>query len=140
MEKDMDPLSTQVREDDYREGSNIRDVIANEIGKAIVPDSSTIVREFTKWMDDMDFRLLTAMLDEAKLGKRVDGSWTTQAYSNIVESLRQSGLIGITKNNVKNRQKSIKDIWREVHDLFSGLSGFAWDESTKCFTTEYGMT
>ncbi|KAL2323197.1 hypothetical protein Fmac_027576 [Flemingia macrophylla] len=84
----------------------------------------------------MDFRLLTPMLDEARLGNRVDGSWTTQAYSNIVESLKQSGLIGITKNNVKNRQKILKDKWCEVHDLFSGLSGFAWDESTKRFMAE----
>ncbi|KAL2333634.1 hypothetical protein Fmac_014847 [Flemingia macrophylla] len=103
-------------------------------GKAIAPESSIAVREFTKWTDEMDFRLLSAMLDEARLGNRVDGSWTTQAYNNMVESLRQSGLIGITKNNVKNRQKSLKDRWREVHDLFSGLSGFAWDESTKRFS------
>nr|KYP63524.1 UPF0420 protein [Cajanus cajan] len=105
-------------------------------GKTVVPDSSTTVREFTKWTDDMDFRLLIAMLDEARLGNRVDGSWTTQAYNNIVEALRQTGLTGITKNNVKNRQKSLKDRWWEVHDLFSGLSGFAWDESTKRFTAE----
>ncbi|KAL2339001.1 hypothetical protein Fmac_013447 [Flemingia macrophylla] len=83
-------------------------------GKAIAPESSIAVRKFTKWTDEMDFRLLSAMLDEARLGNRVDGSWTTQAYNNMVESLRQSGLIGITKNNVKNRQKSLKDRWRET--------------------------
>ncbi|KAL2320733.1 hypothetical protein Fmac_029702 [Flemingia macrophylla] len=81
-------------------------------GKAIAPDSSIGVREFTKWTDEMDFRLLSAMLDEARLGNRVDGSWTTQA------------------------QKSLKDRWREVHDLFNGLSGFAWDESTRRFSAE----
>ncbi|KAL2327701.1 hypothetical protein Fmac_021128 [Flemingia macrophylla] len=107
-----------------------------ERGKAIAPESSIAVREFTKWTDEMDFRLPSAMLDEARLGNRVDGNWTTQAYNNMVESLRQSGLIGITKNNVKNRLKSLKDIWREVHDLFSGLSGFALDESTKRFSAE----
>ncbi|KAL2325485.1 hypothetical protein Fmac_024543 [Flemingia macrophylla] len=116
MEEDMDTMSTQVREEDYREGSNIRD--------------------FTKWTDDMDFRLLIAMLEEARLGNRVDGNGTAQAYNNIVESLKQSGLISITKYNVKNRQKSLKDRWREVHDLFSGLSGFTRDESTKRFTAE----
>ncbi|KAL2337662.1 hypothetical protein Fmac_012108 [Flemingia macrophylla] len=105
-------------------------------GKAIAPDSSIGVREFTKWTDEMDFRLLSAMLDEARLGNRVDGSWTTQAYNNIVEALRKSGLIGITKNNVKNRQKSLKDRWHEVHDLFNGLSGFAWDESIRRFSAE----
>ncbi|KAL2323148.1 hypothetical protein Fmac_027527 [Flemingia macrophylla] len=118
MEEDVDTMSTQVREEDYREGANLRDSIANEMckmnrGKGIAPDSSITVREFTKWTDDMDFRLLTAMLDEARLGNRDDG------------------------------EKSLKDRWREVHDLFSGLSGFAWDESTKRFSnlnSKYGMT
>jgi len=27
----------------------------------------------------------------------------------------------------------LKDIWHDVHDLFSGLSGFSWNESTKVF-------
>ncbi|KAL2340175.1 hypothetical protein Fmac_008115 [Flemingia macrophylla] len=89
-------------------------------GKAIAPDSSIAVREFTKWTDEMDFCLLSAMLDEARLGNRVDGSWITQAYNNMVESLRQSGLIGITKNNVKNMQKSLKDRWREGADRATG--------------------
>jgi len=106
-------------------------------GKSIVPDSSGPIREFTKWTADMDFRLLSTMIDEARLGNRVDGSWTTQAYTNIVEALRQSGLLGLTKNNVKNRQKSLKDTWREVHDLFNGLSGFAWNNSTKIFEAEH---
>jgi len=66
----------------------------------------------------------------------VDGSWTTQAYNNIVTALRQLGWVGITKNNVKNRQKALKDIWHDVHDLFSILSGFAWNESTKVFDVE----
>ncbi|KAL2338656.1 hypothetical protein Fmac_013102 [Flemingia macrophylla] len=93
MEEDVNTMSTQVREEDYREGWKMNR------GKAIAHDSSVAVREFTKWTDDMDLRLLTAMLDEA-------------------------------------RQKSLKDRWREVHDLFSGLSGFAWDESTKRFSAE----
>jgi len=60
----------------------------------------------------------------------------TQACSDIIESLRHSSLVVITKNNVRNRQKSLKDRWHEVQDLFSGLSGFAWNESTKHFEVE----
>jgi len=37
---------------------------------------------------------------------------------------------------VKNRQKSLKDRWSEVHDLFGGLSGFAWNHTTKLFVAE----
>ncbi|KAL2318527.1 hypothetical protein Fmac_032403 [Flemingia macrophylla] len=97
MEEEVDTMSTQVREEDYREGSNLRDSIANEMwrdyqnkckmnrGKAIAPESSIAVREFTKWTDEMDIRFLSAMLDEARLGNRVDGSWTTQAYNNMTK-------------------------------------------------------
>jgi len=72
-------------------------------GKGVASESSGSIREFTKWTAEMDFRLLSVMIDEARLGNRVDGSWTTQAYNNIVTALRQLGWVGITKNNVKNR-------------------------------------
>jgi len=105
-------------------------------GKGIASESSASIREFTKWTSNMEFRLLSAMIDEARLGNRVGGSWTTQAYNKIVTDLRQLGWVGITKNNVKNRQKTLKEIWCDIHDLFSGLSGFAWNESTKVFDVE----
>jgi len=53
----------------------------------------------------LNLRLLTTMVDETRLGNRFGGRWMTHAYSNIVDALQQSGLVGITKNNVKNRQK-----------------------------------
>jgi len=76
------------------------------------------------------------MIDEAFMGNRIYGSWTTQAYKKIIKSLHQSGLVGITKNNVKNRQKSLKNRWREIHDLLRGLSGFAWNPSSKILDAE----
>lgn len=42
--------------------------------KAIVPDFSTPIREFTKLTMDMDFQLLSIMIDEVRLGNRVDDS------------------------------------------------------------------
>lgn len=65
------------------------------------------------------------MVDEAQMGNKVDGSWTSQAYNNILDHLHESGLVGLNKNNIKNNQKVCKDKSREVHDLFSRLSGFA---------------
>jgi len=44
----------------------------------------------------------------------------------------------ITKNNVRNRQNTLKDTWGEVHDLFSELSRFVWDQSSKVFEVECG--
>ncbi|KOM32165.1 hypothetical protein LR48_Vigan01g172100 [Vigna angularis] len=42
-------------------------------------ESSAGTREFIKWTEDMDARLLHSMIEESRLGNRVDGSWTTQA-------------------------------------------------------------
>ncbi|KOM56753.1 hypothetical protein LR48_Vigan10g264500 [Vigna angularis] len=105
-------------------------------GKATAIESSTPTREFMKWTEDMDSRLLHSMIEESRIGNRVDESWTSQAYSNIVDHLHSSGYVAITKNNVKNRQKVLKDKWREVHDLFSGLSGFAWNPVSMTFQAE----
>ncbi|KAL2348929.1 hypothetical protein Fmac_002929 [Flemingia macrophylla] len=82
-------FSDDSSDDSRRQCSNSDDILRRvsrtimSRGKGIAADSSITVREFTKWTDDMDFRLLTAMLDEVRLGNRVDGSWTTQAYNNI---------------------------------------------------------
>jgi len=67
-------------------------------GKGIASESSASIREFTKWTVDMDFCLLSAMIDKARLGNPMDGNWTTQAYNNIVTTLRQLGWVRITKN------------------------------------------
>jgi len=98
-------------------------------GKGTASESSTGIREHKKWTFDMDFQLLNAMIDEASMGNRIDGSWTTMGYTNILKSLHQSGLVRITKNNVKNMLKSLKDKWHKIHDLFSGLSSFACNQT-----------
>ncbi|XP_068492202.1 uncharacterized protein [Phaseolus vulgaris] len=105
-------------------------------GKNVALNSSGFYREFTKWTAKMNLILLNAMIDEVRKGCRIDGSWTTKGYTNIVMALNEVGLSGIKKNHVKNRQKSLKDRWREVHDMFGGLSGFAWNQTTKCFEAE----
>jgi len=106
------------------------------IGKKVVVASATAPREFTKWTEEMDEKLLNAMIDESRLGNRVDGIWTTQAYNNMVHHLHQARFDAVTKNNVKNRQKVLKERWRDVHDLFSSLSGFAWNPISNRFEAE----
>ncbi|KOM58030.1 hypothetical protein LR48_Vigan11g106300 [Vigna angularis] len=105
-------------------------------GKGVAIKSSGPTKEFIKWIEDMDARLLHTMIEESRLGNKVDGSWTSQAYNNIVDNFHSFGYVAITKNNVKNRQKMLKDKWREVHDLFAGLSGFGWNAVTMRFEAE----
>ncbi|KAG2399720.1 Protein SUPPRESSOR OF QUENCHING 1 [Vigna angularis] len=87
--------------------------------KRVVVESSSGAREFIKWTEDMDARLLHAMLEESRLGNKVDGSWTTQAYNNIVDNVHTCEYVAISKNNVKNRQKVLKDKWRELFSLIN---------------------
>jgi len=56
-------------------------------GKIIVADSLGNLKEFTKWTTNMDLAFLSAMVEETQRGSRVDGSWTTQGYNNILMAL-----------------------------------------------------
>ena len=104
--------------------------------KKVVVASATTTQEFTKWSEEMDEKLLNAMIDESWLGNKIDNSWTRQAYSNMVHHLHQMGFDAVTKNNVKNRQKVLKERWCNAHDLFSSLNGFAWNSISKRFEAE----
>jgi len=61
-------------------------------GKNVVAVSSGNLREFTKWTTNVDLALLSAVVEEAQRGSRVDGSWTTQGYNNIVMTLNEVGM------------------------------------------------
>ncbi|RDX57914.1 hypothetical protein CR513_62811, partial [Mucuna pruriens] len=54
----------------------------------------------------------------------------------VVKTLGVVGLAQVTKNHIKNRQNTMNDKWHEAHDLFNGLSGFAWSPITKRFEAE----
>jgi len=80
----------------------------------------------------MDPILLNSMIQEVRRGCRIDGSWTSQVYTNIVMDLHEAGLSSLKKNHLKNRQIFLKERWREVHDLFGRLSDFVWNQITRC--------
>jgi len=84
----------------------------------------------------MNLILLNAMIEEVRRDCKINGSWTTQGYTNIFMALHKVGLSSIKKNHAKNHQKGLKDRWREVHDLFGAMSGFAWNQTTKRFEAE----
>ncbi|KOM34897.1 hypothetical protein LR48_Vigan02g104700 [Vigna angularis] len=77
-------------------------------GKAAATESSGPTREFMKWTEDMDARLLHSMIEESRIGNRIDGSWTSQAYSNIVDHLHSSGNCQMASSSTKRPRKSRK--------------------------------
>ncbi|XLT76735.1 hypothetical protein HN873_033009, partial [Arachis hypogaea] len=149
--------STQPRDEEYRHASLLRDNIAFEIFHSelfdwifygivtgyIMPNKGNKIAEANqpskdnlRWSDDMDEVLLNALVEEASKGNMHDGSWTTEAYANVVKSLSIAIGPHITKNHIKNRMKTLKDHFVEAYDLFHHLSGFAWNPVTRKFEAE----
>jgi len=46
-------------------------------GNKVVVASVAAPREFIKWIEEMDKKLLNAMIDESRLGNGVNNNWTT---------------------------------------------------------------
>ncbi|KOM40130.1 hypothetical protein LR48_Vigan04g032800 [Vigna angularis] len=65
-----------------------------------------------KWTEDMDARLLHSMIEESRIDNRVDGSWTSQAYSNIVDHLHSSG--GFAWNPVSMTFHAEDEVWMNL--------------------------
>lgn len=87
-------------------------------------------------MDEMDEILLDAFIQEQEKGNRVEGTWTTQAYANIVKLCNEKFAFPIDKEHVKNRVRTLKANFGLCHDMFHGSSGFAWNIVTKLFEAE----
>ncbi|RYR67474.1 hypothetical protein Ahy_A03g013858 isoform B [Arachis hypogaea] len=106
----------------------------NKGNKIIEPNQPS--KDNLKWSDDMDEVLLNALAEEALKGNRHDGSWTIEAYANVVKTL--SIAIGqyITKNHIKNRMKTLKNHFTEAYDLFHHLTGLTWNLITRKFEAE----
>ncbi|KAK9740429.1 hypothetical protein RND81_03G034500 [Saponaria officinalis] len=88
-----------------------------------------------RWTMRMDKVLINALINEATCGNRVDGHFTSHAYENIIKECTEKLNHPFTKDNLKNRLKTIKSNFNEVFDLF-GASGWGWNEETEMFENE----
>ncbi|KAK6927717.1 Myb/SANT-like domain, partial [Dillenia turbinata] len=89
-------------------------------------------REKLTWKDKMDEVLLNAFIEEEDKGNRIDGTWTTTAYTNSVKKLGFT----INKEHVKNHLRTLKNNFGICYDFFHGNSGFGWNLDTKLFEAE----
>ncbi|XP_074559034.1 uncharacterized protein LOC141814972 [Curcuma longa] len=90
------------------------------------------------WNKVMDDALIDAYLNQHNIGNRVGGTFTTHAFENIVNELKEKFPDKfIDKDKVQNRMKHIKRGWFSCYDIFkNGMSGFAWDPITEFFSAE----
>ncbi|XLS67083.1 hypothetical protein HN51_018106 [Arachis hypogaea] len=93
-------------------------------------------RDTLRWTDKMDTIFIDALIEECRKGNRVDGTFTTMAYDNILSLLRSIYGNHLRKKNLKNRLKTLKDHFGVCYDHFHGLSGFTWNPITKMFEAE----
>ncbi|KAK0583663.1 hypothetical protein LWI29_001157 [Acer saccharum] len=93
-------------------------------------------KDTVKWSEQMDIVLIDALLEQQVNGNRVDGTFTTTAYNNVLKVCREELNYPFDKEHLKNRMKTLKTNFNTCHDLFKGLSGFAWNPNNKLFEAE----
>ena len=72
----------------------------------------------------MDDALMDAFLYQVIIGGRVNETFISKAYDDIVKELVEKFDMEINKDKVKNRQKTLKENFHECYDIFKdGLSG-----------------
>ena len=89
-----------------------------------------------RWSEEMDVVLIDALLEQQVNGNRIDGTFTTTAYNNVLKICQDELKNPFDKDHLKNRLKTLKTKFNTCHDLFKGLSGFAWSPITKMFEAE----
>ena len=82
--------------------------------------------------------LMEAYLHQDNIGNRVNGSFTTHAFDNILKELLENfPNKHIDKEKLQNRMKHMKKKWFACYDIFkNGMSGFGWDPTNEMFTAE----
>ncbi|KAI3507711.1 hypothetical protein L1887_22702 [Cichorium endivia] len=101
-------------------------------------DGNVGKKESQKWTEMMDTAFIEAMVTQHEKGNRISGTITSLAYANMVNELNEKLQMNLTKDNLKNRLKSLKSYFSQWHDMFKGdsLSGFAWNSNTQLIEPE----
>ncbi|KAJ4790042.1 Myb/SANT-like DNA-binding domain protein [Rhynchospora pubera] len=88
----------------------------------------------------MDRILINAFIHEQSIGNRPNGTFSTQAYDNIVKELQEAFPKKLVdKDKIKNRIKYLKKDFGACYDIFkNATSGFAWSPHTKMWDAEPG--
>nr|POF21629.1 hypothetical protein CFP56_24754 [Quercus suber] len=86
-----------------------------------------------QWSRVMDDALVDAFLHQVIIGGKVNGTFISNAYDDIVKESVEKFHMEIIEDKVKNRQKTLKKNFRECYDIFKDgltqLSGFGWNDS-----------
>ncbi|KAL4587723.1 hypothetical protein LXL04_000597 [Taraxacum kok-saghyz] len=89
-------------------------------------------KELVKWTNWMDECFIQSLLTQQDKDNRINGTFTSQAYANMVDDLNAKTGLSLTKCHLKNRMKTFKISFSQWYDMFRGtsLSGFGWNSET----------
>ena len=94
------------------------------MGKISKKNSGDLSKE-VQWSSVIDDALVDDFLHQVIINGRVNGTFTSRAYDDIVKELVEKFDMEINKDKVKNRQNTLKKNFHECYDIFKdGLSGF----------------
>ncbi|XP_076893125.1 uncharacterized protein LOC143545061 [Bidens hawaiensis] len=95
-------------------------------------------KEHFKWTEMMDEAFIQAMITQKDKGYKINGSFTSKAYTNMIEELTTKLQMVITKNHLKHRLKTLKERFSQWYNMFQGtsLSGFSWNYETQLIEAE----
>ncbi|KAI3670530.1 hypothetical protein L1987_87868 [Smallanthus sonchifolius] len=95
-------------------------------------------KEQLKWTEIMDNAFIQAMVTQQDKGNRINGIFTSHAYSNMIEKLNTNLRMDFNKNHLKNRSKTLKERFSQWYDMFRGtsLSGFSCNSDTQLIEAE----
>ncbi|XP_058755036.1 uncharacterized protein LOC131628181 isoform X2 [Vicia villosa] len=88
------------------------------------------------WTTEMDNALIDAFVHQVNEGNKVNGTYTSKAYSNITNEMAEKFRRSFQKEKVKGRWKLVKKNFHKRYDIFKNLSGFAWDSNTHRWIAE----
>ncbi|XP_039115050.1 uncharacterized protein LOC120250308 [Dioscorea cayenensis subsp. rotundata] len=89
------------------------------------------------WTLAMDAALVDAFFNQFNMGLKVNGTFVSKAYDNIIEELGKTLNMKIEKSQVKSRWKILKKHFFDAYDIFkNGMSGFTIDPMTQLWMAE----
>lgn len=78
----------------------------------------------------MNNALIDAFVHQVSAGNKLGGTFTSIAYTNITKEMSEKFQRPFDKEKVKDRWKLVKRNFTKCHDIFNGMSGFAWKSDT----------
>ncbi|KAK6936898.1 Myb/SANT-like domain [Dillenia turbinata] len=109
-------MSTNNEDEDYVSHNRSNNV--KERGKCII------------WTHEMDFFLTQTLVEQVKMGNKVDKILKPAAYTAAVRALNENFGLDMNKVHIKSRLKTWKKLYALVKELLAH-NGFEWDEKQK---------